>query len=147
MDSWNHNGGSQKKTCSYCAASIASNAKFCPHCGSLQPIDKEDSRKQSGGFSPTEELKVCPKCQEVIRIGDLVCPKCGKRQHDGIIRGIIITGIILTFLIFGLAIAIGVYYSPSADYEPEIEADNSALYGIVQADELPDVPSEFGFIQ
>ena len=107
-------------------------------------MDNEASTDQNGGFSPTEELKVCPECQQVIRIGERVCPKCGKVQRDGIMRGIIIACIILGFLIWGAAIVGGLLLGISTDYEDD--AEYASLYAIVQTAELPDIANEYDIV-
>ncbi len=133
MDNMNYNNG--KKMCAYCSAMIYANARFCPHCGSLQPEARDNSRGQPSGFSPTEELKVCPKCQSVIRVGELVCPKCGSKQYDGIAKGIIITGIIISMLIFGIILyCVFSIDDDGDDYYEDYMANYSAAHCMIQTE-------------
>ena len=84
------------KFCDKCGAELSVDVKFCDKCGN-QIINDNDTSSNGVTYS-------CPYCGKTIPYSTR-CPHCGKslKNEDGKKAGIGIIGIILFFLLVGIA--------------------------------------------
>ena len=68
-----------QSTCAKCGATVNSNSKFCPNCGSQIGVGATIDCPKCGKSIPAN-TKFCPECGNEIKS---VCPKCGQQVKPG----------------------------------------------------------------